>query len=237
MASVGRRGDPSDRSDLWPDPGGDVSTFAWVCAALAAAFAVVDWVMVVVGNRPGRHVTKPGALIALTLAAATLDPGVESSVRWVMVIGLVLSLAGDVFLLLPDKWFIAGLASFLAAHVAYIVAFWMTDISVVGLLAGVAIVAVCLVVVGPRFRPALRDERNRAMVVPGCLYAAVISAMVVSAFGVWSTWAIVGAFLFYVSDATLAWNRFLEQRRFGNIAVMVTYHLGQAGLVAWIAWP
>lgn len=214
-----------------------MSTVAWGFAALFAAFAVVDWVMVVVGNKTGRHVTKPGALIALTLTAATLDPGVESNVRWVMVIGLVLSLAGDVFLLLSARWFIAGLASFLLAHVAYIVAFWMTDLSPVGLVAGLAVVAVCLVVVGPRFRPALRDPRNRAMVVPGCAYAAVISAMVVSAFGVWSIWAVVGAFLFYASDATLAWNRFLEKRRRGDIAVMVTYHLGQAGLVAWLAWP
>ena len=46
--------------------------------------------------------------------------------------------------------------------------------------------------------------------------------------------AIGGAVLFYVSDATLAWNRFLEPRRFGPLAVMVTYHLAQAGLVGWL---
>src|SRR5690606_4544433 len=154
-------------------------------------------------------------------------------VRWVMVVGLVLSLAGDVLLLLPERWFLAGLAAFLLAHVAYVIAFWMTDLSVAGLAAGVAVVAVCRVVVGPRFAPARRDPANRAMVVAGCAYALVISAMVVSAFGAWSAWAIGGAFLFYVSDATLAWNRFMEERRFGAIAVMVTYHLGQAGLVAW----
>ena len=46
-----------------------------------------------------------------------------------------------------------------------------------------------------------------------------------------------GATLFYLSDATLAWNRFVEQRRFGQIGVMTTYHLSQASLVAWLAWP
>ena len=30
------------------------------------------------------------------------------------------------------------------------------------------------------------------------------------------------------------WNRFVAARRFGHLAVMVTYHLGQAGLVAWL---
>jgi uncharacterized membrane protein YhhN len=72
------------------------------------------------------------------------------------------------------------------------------------------------------------------MVGPVVAYLVVISAMVVSAFGTAAAWAIVGAFLFYVSDATLAWNRFIEQRRFGPLAVMVTYHLGQIGLVAWL---
>jgi uncharacterized membrane protein YhhN len=72
------------------------------------------------------------------------------------------------------------------------------------------------------------------MVVPVVAYLVVISAMVVSAFGTEGRWAVVGASLFYASDATLAWNRFLEPRRFGPLAVMVTYHLGQAGLVAWL---
>jgi uncharacterized membrane protein YhhN len=36
---------------------------------------------------------------------------------------LVLSLAGDVFLMLPRNLFVAGLGSFLLVHVAYIVAF------------------------------------------------------------------------------------------------------------------
>ena len=37
--------------------------------------------------------------------------------------------------------------------------------------------------------------------------------------------------VFYASDATLAWNRFVRPLRHGHLAVMVTYHLGQIGLV------
>ena len=40
-----------------------------------------------------------------------------------------------------------------------------------------------------------------------------------------------GALLFYVSDATLGWNRFVAPSRGAQVAVMVTYHLAQAGLV------
>src|SRR5213080_3500470 len=40
-----------------------------------------------------------------------------------ILIGLVFSLAGDVFLMLPRARFVAGLTSFLAAHIAYLFAF------------------------------------------------------------------------------------------------------------------
>ena len=50
-------------------------------------------------------------------------------------------------------------------------------------------------------------------------------------------WAVVGALLFYASDATLAWNRFVAPMRFGPVAVMVTYHPAQAGLVGWLVGP
>ena len=43
--------------------------------------------------------------------------------------------------------------------------------------------------------------------------------------------AVVGAGLFYVSDALIAWNRFVAETRHGRVAIMVTYHLAQMGLV------
>ena len=62
-------------------------------------------------------------------------------------------------------------------------------------------------------------------------YLAVISAMVVSALGVASFFAVVGALLFYVSDAVLGWTRFVHDVPHGRVVVMTTYHLGQAGLI------
>ena len=52
--------------------------------------------------------------------AVTLEPVDPAGRAW-MVVGLVLSLAGDVFLLGSRRWFVPGLVSFLAAHVAYVV--------------------------------------------------------------------------------------------------------------------
>lgn len=100
-----------------------------------------------------------------------------------------------------------------------------------------AVGVVAVVVVGRHFLPGISRGENKELVVPAITYAVVISAMVVSAWGTWSLWAIIGASLFYISDGTLAWNKFLDHRRWGDIAVMVTYHLGQFGLVAWLVRP
>ena len=140
----------------------------------------------------------------------------------------------DVFLMGDEKWFVAGLGSFLAGHVAYIVALQLAPTSAPGTVIGLVVVAVGIAVVGRRIVVGVASGDHQAMVVPVVAYLIVISAMVVSAFGTTAAWAIVGASLFYASDAILAWNRFLEPRRYGPLAVMVTYHLGQFGLVAWL---
>lgn len=93
------------------------------------------------------------------------------------------------------------------------------------------VVAGALRVLAPRVVVAVarRDPSLRAPVVA---YMGVISAMVVAAFGRTVPVGIAGALLFYVSDATLAWNRFVTDLPRGDLAVMVTYHLAQVALVA-----
>ena len=210
-----------------------MTTLAWVFAALTAVFALTDWWAVVASRTTVRYVAKPATLVALIGVAVTLDPA-DPTVRAWMVLGLVLSLAGDVFLMLDERWFIAGLVSFLLGHIAYVVGLQLAPTSLVGTLVGLAAVLLAVAVVGrPIVRGVARGD-HQELVGPVIAYLTVISAMVVSAFGTGDPRAIGGASLFYASDATLAWNRFLEPRRWGPLAVMVTYHLGQFGLVAWL---
>ena len=210
-----------------------MTTTSWALLAITLAFAVTDWWATWSQNQRLRYVSKPATLVALIGVAATLDP-VDPKIRTWMVIGLILSLAGDVFLMLDEKWFVAGLASFLLGHIAYIIGLQLAPTSLGWSLVGLGVVALCVATVGQRVVRGVAAGEHKEMVVPVIAYLVVISAMVVSAFGTAGLWAIVGATLFYASDATLAWNRFLEQRRFGPLAVMVTYHLGQIGLVAWL---
>jgi uncharacterized membrane protein YhhN len=210
-----------------------VTTTSWALLAVTLAFAVADWWATWAGRRDIRFVTKPATLAFLIGVAVTLDP-FDPTIRTWMVIGLVLSLAGDVFLMLEEKWFVAGLASFLLGHVAYIVGLQLAPRSWGWTLVGLVVVALAIATIGRRIVLGVAASEHRPMVGPVVAYLVVISAMVVSAFGTAGLWAIVGASLFYASDATLAWNRFLELRRFGPLSVMVTYHLGQIGLVAWL---
>jgi uncharacterized membrane protein YhhN len=77
---------------------------------------------VTVGNRTAEYVAKPLTMVVLIGVALALHPTSDAQ-RWWFVAALVLSLAGDVFLMLPNDMFVAGLASFLLAHVAYVVGF------------------------------------------------------------------------------------------------------------------
>jgi uncharacterized membrane protein YhhN len=174
------------------------------------------------------YVFKP-LTIVLILASAAAARGAESPrYRMLIVVGLVLSLAGDVFLMLPSDAFIQGLASFLVAHVLYIAAFrvglpwrvvswaWLPFV-----LYGAIMFAVLW--------PGLRD-----MALPVLAYIAVILTM---AWQGWERWrqtrsprawlAFVGALLFVFSDSALTLNRFRVAYGASSAVVWITYVAAQ----------
>jgi uncharacterized membrane protein YhhN len=104
-------------------------------------------------------------------------------------------------------------------------------VTVAALLVGLVIVGVAVVVLGLRIVRAVRAGDDPELALPVGMYIGVISLMVASAIGTGSALAIAGAILFYVSDALIAWNRFIHEYPWGGVAIMVTYHLGQIGLV------
>jgi alkylglycerol monooxygenase len=88
-----------------------------VVVALVAAAG--DWVAVARRARRAEYVLKPLTLVVLIAAAAAMQEGNPAVTCGFTLAALVLSLAGDVFLMLPGGLFLAGLASFLLAHLAY----------------------------------------------------------------------------------------------------------------------
>lgn len=197
---------------------------------LTLVVAVVDWWAVATDRRRIEYLAKPGTMVVLIAAALAIDPADGAQRTW-FVVALVLSLAGDVFLMLPRDLFVAGLGSFLLGHVAYIVGLLSGPTSGAGLAIGAAIIAVALPLLGVRILRAVRAGDEPGLAVPVTLYIAVISAMVVSAGASGSALALAGALSFYVSDALIAWTRFIQPLAWGRVAVMVTYHAAQVALV------
>lgn len=208
---------------------------ALVLLLLAAPVALVNWVGVARDDRRLVWAAKPTTLVLLVLAAAVLDAE-DPTVRVWFVIGLLLSLAGDVFLMIPDDTdlpvppFLLGLGAFLLGHVAYVVGM-ASDLDSWGfVMVGLLVVAAVGALVAPRVVAGVR-ETSPELTGPVLAYMAVISTMVVFAFGRGSAVGILGALSFWASDAILAWNRFVTPSRLLQVAVMVTYHLAQLGLV------
>ena len=205
---------------------------AWTFAAIFALAAGANWWSRLGDARRRTELwSKPLALIALIGVAVALDP-VDQLVRAWFVVALVCSLAGDVLLLYGEKYFVLGLVSFLFAHLAYTFGFLAgDDWSSAGFLVGAAMMAVLAVVIGARIvLAARREERVLGPAVTGYLVA--ISLMFCAAMATGNTWAILGAALFVASDSVLGWRQFVADARWMPVTVMITYHLGQAGLVA-----
>lgn len=212
--------------------------------ALTLALAVADWVMVARGDVGARRITKLLPMLVLLAGVVLTTTGEWPAAAW-LVAGIVAGLAGDAFLLEPlrpesaEVRFMAGLGSFALGHLAYVV-----TALVAGVDRGWAVLAVPFLVVllGYRFAsetvPGAR--RHGGIVLSGLvvLYAAIISAMVVTATGTAYVAAAVGSMLFAISDWLLGYQRFvrpLGRGRHGEVAVMVTYHVGQTLLVLALA--
>lgn len=199
---------------------------------LPAAFAVVDWYAVAREDRRTETWAKPATLVALIVAALVLGATDSSAGAWLLV-ALVLGLAGDVFLLGDsDTRFQLGLGAFLLGHLAFLVSFTRLGLDPAGW-AWVAwvVLFVCLLATR-RVAPATYVRSGWALAGPVALYTVVIGAMVIVAFDTGEPLIAVGATVFAASDSILAVNRFVRPITWAPVAVMVTYHVGQALIVA-----
>lgn len=156
-------------------------------------------------------------------------PSASPRYRGWLLAGLLLSTLGDVFLMLPMDAFVPGLASFLLAHVAYLVALcqrgrWFAaawPFAVYALVAGGVLW---------QLWPGLPDALRPPVVV----YVVVLAAMAAQALAVWwrhrdaaSASAAWGGACFVLSDALLAWDRFVTPFAAASAAVLASYWIAQ----------
>lgn len=203
---------------------------AFLLLALALVVAAGNWIAVERDVRPLEYVCKPLTMVVLIAATLALDVD-QGAVRTWFLVALALCLIGDVFLMLPQDLFVFGLGAFLLGHVAYVVGMHVDGVTIERLGIGLVVVALAMAVLGVRIVSAVRAGEEPELTGPVVAYMLVISAMVASAFGTGHGAGILGASSFYASDALIAWNRFIGATSHHRLTIMVTYHLGQVGLV------
>ena len=147
-----------------------------------------------------------------------------STYKTLIIVGLMFSLVGDVFLMLPRERFIAGLVSFLVAHLFFITAFtlhsgpfwnWFYLAPVVvyfGLLSNILL------------------KHTGKMTFPVVVYSLVILFFAWQAGGRYdfapstqTAYGLLGAVLFVFSDSLLAYNKFVKPLRWAPAGIMVLY--------------
>ena len=205
-----------------------IAGLAILLLASGAATIVADYA----GRRRIVYICKPLTILMAIVIAGTATGGPVAPYRALILAGLACSLVGDVFLMLPEKRFTAGLASFLAAHVCYVAAFAGASPGRAPLLPLGAAAAIGLTVAVPLW-PHLGRSR-----VPVAVYVGALVALLWQAAG-WTVltgatsarFAAAGAVLFAISDAVLAHNRFRRPFQAAQAVILSTYFVAQ-GLIA-----
>jgi alkenylglycerophosphocholine/alkenylglycerophosphoethanolamine hydrolase len=208
--------------------------FAFFFAALESLALWKHWLKL-------EWIAKPAVMIALFVWLFT-STELKGASLW-FGLGIVFSLSGDILLMLAlDRFFIFGLGTFLLAHLAYVIGFntplpefslWGIVFAVMISLGGARIIR--------RILDTLAAKGQTRMRIPIIVYSTVISIMLLSAMIKlmdisWQAGAAAlvssGAFLFYLSDIILAWNKFVAPIQHGRIYNIAAYHIGQIMLIA-----
>ncbi len=171
------------------------------------------------------YVFKPLTTTLIILLCATRA---TSGCAAFILAGLLLSLAGDIFLMLPQDRFIPGLLSFLGAHLCYIAAF------TVGSGFQASFFVLLPAALGVALFMKLLPHVGSSLQIPVTVYMLVILAMFWQAleqtghaFNLHTVLMLSGAGLFTISDSALAYNRFVAPFRHAPLVVLGTYYVAQ----------
>jgi len=199
---------------------------------IPAALLLVGLIWAEREQRPSLVLLFKTPLSALFVLTAILSPHAAPAYFWLVLIGLILGLVGDVCLALKGEApFRAGLVSFLLGHVAYVVAFGLLTPPSAWLNSGVLAVCAVSALIFLWLRSGLGP-----MLGPVLAYIVVITLMVVAAWaGVCNpalprtaAWVIfLGAAVFYLSDLFVARDRFKSPGWDNRLLGLPLYYGGQ----------
>ncbi|MCK6263618.1 lysoplasmalogenase [Vibrio sp. ZSDE26] len=173
------------------------------------------------------YISKPMPIILLitllAISGVTTLPYAQ-----LIVIGLAMSLIGDIFLMHPGDKFLPGLQFFLIAHLFYFVAFFSQVVSIGSIWPIIVLSFIGLLVYG-----FIRSHLGK-LKFPVIIYIVTILMMAWGAIEYRSTgysqsaaFAFTGSILFLLSDFVLAVDRFRAPSFLTRQVVMISYYTAQ----------
>ncbi|MBK5565638.1 lysoplasmalogenase [Ensifer sp. SSB1] len=179
------------------------------------------------------YMTKPSAtLLLLFFVLRNLTPS-SRAYGTAVAVGLVFAAAGDLFLMLPGDYFLAGLVCFLLTHCAYIFALTRD-----ARLAAHPVVFTVFALIALSVVAGLWTSLPSEMRIPVIIYALALGAMAAQAISrarqlsgtpreLTARYAAIGGLLFLVSDTVLAYGRFRFDIPLNAFWVLGTYYAAQ----------
>jgi uncharacterized membrane protein YhhN len=200
--------------------------------AVLSVLALASAVLTILASYQRRLLTlylfKPLTIVFIILIAFQAKHPTTPFYRQAVIAGLLFSLVGDVFLMLPADRFVQGLVSFLAAHVFYIAAFAYESERALSFWSLVPFLLYGLMMLRVLW-PYLGKMR-----LPVLIYMLVILLMGWTAAGrrlltdqEGSLLAFLGAILFIISDSLLAVDKFKGRFRSAHLLILSTYFAAQ----------
>lgn len=162
----------------------------------------------------------PVLILLLWLTSAPATP-----YRQRIMLGLGFSIIGDIALAWPGDLFVAGLAAFLCAHLAYLWAY--LDKTRAPAFGALLLAALC----GAGLFGLLAYHGLGELIVPVALYALTISAMLWRALACGGI-AALGAGSFVLSDSLIGIDRFVGAFAAAPYLIILLYWLGQWAIAA-----
>lgn len=182
------------------------------------------------------YLTKPAATVLLLFLVLSGHRPVSLRYRNAVALGLACAVGGDIFLMLPQDYFLAGLICFLLTHCAYIYALLSEPLSAKPMIFILFAIVALLIVAG------LWNHLPSGMHIPVALYATALALMAALAVNRAMTTsstnpapaarhtaniAAFGGILFVISDSILAYGRFRFDIPLNPLWVLSTYYSAQ----------
>lgn len=216
--------------------------FSRISFFLFLIFSLANLLAVAASSTLGNLLTKPFLMVWLALYFYAEQSRPLTKPARLVLAALFFSFGGDVLLLFQGKnpvFFLAGLGSFLCAHICYILSF--LSFSGAGAVRKRLWLALPLLAFGGLMLAWLWPHLPGAFRIPVAMYTVVITGMGIAALNRLGTmpagafrYLFGGALFFIASDSCLALSKFMGETVVlpqAGLIVMATYLLGQWGII------